>query len=172
MFTDEFAFTVRPIKNRLLVVLHRGQCLHPRFMVPNFKSGFQTVSAWVGFSFHGRAPLLCSVGGFNQHTYRAIIDNHILPSMYNVHNGPASFILQEDNCRPHRAKSIANYLANKEVTRMQWPPQSSDCNRIENVWDFLNSFYGREMSIRNTRCICSLFYLRCGISYRSHTFKF
>ena len=37
----------------------------------------------------------------------------MLPFMYDVHDGPASFVLQEDNCGPHRAKSIAGYLANK-----------------------------------------------------------
>ena len=76
---------------------------------------------------HGRTPLVCTVGGFNQHTYRAIIDNHILPFVYNVHSGPDSFVLQEDNCGPHREKSIADYLANKEITRMKWHPQGPDC---------------------------------------------
>ena len=171
MHTDESAFTVRPTKNRLLVRRHRGQRLHPRFIVPTFKSGFQTISVWGGFSFHRRTPLVCTVGDFNQHTYRAIIDNHILPFMYNVHNGPASFILQEDNCGPHRAKSIAYYLEDEEVIRMQWPPQSPDCNCIKNVRGLLNSVYGTEMCIQGTRCICSLFCLRYGISYRSHTFK-
>ena len=123
-------------KNRLLVRRHCGQHLHPRFVVLNFKCGFQTVSLWGGFSFHGRTPLVCTVGDFNQHTCRTIIDNHILPFTYNVHNGPASFILQEDNCGPHRAKSIANHLANEEVTRMQWTPQSPDRNRIQNLWNF------------------------------------
>ena len=83
---------------------------------------------------HGRTPLVCTVGRFNHHTYRAIIDNYILPFVYNVRGGPASSVLQDDNCGPHRANSIADYLANEEISRMEWPPQSLDCNCIENVW--------------------------------------
>ena len=37
--------------------------------------------------------------------------------------------------------------------------------------DFLNSVYERKMCIQGTRCICSLFCIRCRISYRSNTFE-
>ena len=46
--------------------------------------------------------------------------------MYDVRGGPSSFILKEDNCRLHRVKSVATYLANEEFTRMKWPAQSPD----------------------------------------------
>ena len=84
-----------------------------------------------------RTPLIGTVGSFDRHTYRAIIDNHILPFTYDVHGCPASFVLQEDNCGPHRAKSVAAYLANEEVTRIKWPAQGSDLNPIENVWGLM-----------------------------------
>ena len=93
VFTDDSSFTDRPTKNRLRVRRHRGQRLAARYIVPTFKSGFQTVSVWAVFSMHGRTPLVCTVGGFNQHSYRAIIDSHILAFVYNVHGGPASFLL-------------------------------------------------------------------------------
>ena len=70
------------------------------------------------------------------HTYRSIIDTHIIPFMNEKNDSPASFILQEDNWGPHRARSFAMYLQNMEVTCMARPSQSPDLNCIENVCDF------------------------------------
>ena len=39
--------------------------------------------------------------------------------MYDVHDGPAKFVLQEINFGPHLARTIATYPSNEEVTRMQ-----------------------------------------------------
>ena len=87
----------------------------------------------------GRTPLVGTVGKFDQHTYRVILENHILPFAHNIHDGPTDFVLQEDNCGPHRAESIATYLANKEITRMTWLAQSPDLNPIENIWGLMKS---------------------------------
>ena len=48
-----------------------------------------------------------------------------------MHDGPASFVLQEDNCGTCRAKSIADCMAKEKVLRMKWPAQSPDFNPIE-----------------------------------------
>ena len=78
-------------------------------------------------------PLVGTIDSFDQNTYRVIVDNHILPIIYDVYGGINTFILQKDNSGPHRAKSIATYSANEEVARMKWPTQSLDLNPIENV---------------------------------------
>ena len=79
MFTDESRFTVRSVRNRLRIWRTRGIHLHPKSVVPTFESGYQSVSVWGGFSARGRTPLVGTMGTFNQHTYNAIIDPHIIP---------------------------------------------------------------------------------------------
>lgn len=91
MFTDESCFTVSPVKNRLRVWRHNGCRLSSKHIILTFKSGYQSVSVWSGFSLHGRTPLVGTVGSFDSKTYRVIIDNHILPFMNKVHDGAESF---------------------------------------------------------------------------------
>ena len=146
MFIYESSFSVCPLKNRLRELRHQGQCYQHNYTVQTFKSGYQTVNVWSGFSAHGRTPLVCIVVSFNQHTYRFIIDTHLIPFMNEEHDGPASFILHGDNCGPLRARSIATYLQNKEVTRMVRPSQSPDLNCIENIWGLPKTYLRKQAS--------------------------
>ena len=63
--------------------------------------------------------------------------------LYTVAVGP-TFVLVDDNPRPHRAAIVHDYLENEGIARMSWPTYSPDLNPIENFWDAL----GRAVSSR------------------------
>ncbi|GFT92978.1 transposable element Tcb2 transposase [Trichonephila clavipes] len=47
------------------------------------------------------------------------------------------FILMDDNCRPHCANLVEDFLFDEGIVRMEWPVCSPDMDPIEHVWDAL-----------------------------------
>ena len=44
---------------------------------------------------------------------------------------------QDDNATPHRARVVLDFLHQGNVTKMEQPPRSPDCNPIKHLWDEL-----------------------------------
>ena len=79
-------------------------------------------------------------GILNQHGYQSILQRHAIPSGSCL-VGPA-FVFQQDNDPKHTSRLCNGYLTKKErdgvLRQMTWPPQSTDLNPIETVWDELD----------------------------------
>ncbi|RWS20311.1 hypothetical protein B4U80_08064 [Leptotrombidium deliense] len=48
------------------------------------------------------------------------------------------FILQQDNARPHTARSTKEYLRKANIKTSEWPACLPDLNPIVNVWFYIN----------------------------------
>ena len=67
--------------------------------------------------------------------HKEILKKHV-PNLRIAINQPAAFM--QDNAPCHTAKSVQTFLAEEDVTVMEWSAQSPGMNPIMNVWKLLN----------------------------------
>ena len=95
---------------------------------------------WATFGYGVRSALVpmdgdpnSARGGVTARVYRQVLDEHLL--------GILQFgsIFMQDNAPIHTAHIIRDWLQEKNVEVMEWPPYSSDLNPIENLWALLKA---------------------------------
>ena len=51
---------------------------------------------------------------------------------------PPDFIFQQDNATPHVCRHTKEFLENRRIKVLSWPPQSPDLSPIEDIWGIMS----------------------------------
>ena len=104
---------------------------------------------WGGVSQHHRTELVVIAGNLNAVLYREdILLPHVVPFL----QAHPDMTLQHDNATSHTARSVRDFLKDRNVSFLLWPAKSPNLNPIEHVWDLLDrKVRARAIPPRNVR---------------------
>ena len=90
------------------------------------------VHVWGAISRRGPAPLAIFEGTMDSQFYQDLLKNHLLPFI--ADSFPDGHRFQQDNDPKHVSKATIAWLKENNVNYWPTPPESPDCNPIENLW--------------------------------------
>ncbi|GFX90016.1 transposable element Tcb2 transposase [Trichonephila clavipes] len=92
-------------------------------------------------SYHGRSNLLRIEGNLNSNTYvHEVLQPEVIPFL----QGILGAIFQQDNARPHVAKTVRDFFSVQHMQLLPWAAYSPDMSLIEHVWDLVDRCLARE----------------------------
>ena len=101
------------------------------------------VHVWAGISWVGATEIIIFDGIMDAQGYADILRAGLLP--FPRSKLPVSHRLMQDNDPKHTSRLVKGFMETEGVNWWKTPPESPDCNPIENMWHELKEYLRREV---------------------------
>ncbi|GFU27996.1 transposable element Tc1 transposase [Trichonephila clavipes] len=118
VFSDESRFNLWHHDGRIRVRRYAGERHIPECIIERHSRRTPGVMVWGAIAYHGRSQLLRIVGNLNSTQY---INEVLQPQAIPFLQGLPGAVFQQDNARPHVAKTVKSYLDSQQVQLLPWP---------------------------------------------------
>lgn len=122
LFSDETKVNLISSDGRQYVRRPVKAEMNPRFTKKQVKHGGGNIKIWGSFSGRGVGPVRKVQGNLDQHQYKAILEETMLP--YAEKHLPIISTFQQDNDPKHTAHSVKSFLTSQFVSVLDWPANS------------------------------------------------
>lgn len=131
LFSDEKRFPIDTGDGPERCFRKRGAPLRDRDCKGIKAHGGGSIMVWGCFGRDGVGGMALLEGSVNAEAYTEVCGPSILNSLHDVGLGTEEGIFQQDNARPHIARSSMAWFEDNEVTLLKWPARSPDLNPID-----------------------------------------
>ncbi len=136
MLPGESWFLLRHSDGRVKIWCKEHEIMELSCLVSTVQAAGVGVMVWGIYSCNTLGRLVPIEHRLNSTAYLSIVADHVHPFMTTVYPSSDGYF-QQDNTPYHKSQIFSDWFLehDNEFTLLKWPPQSSDLNPREHIWD-------------------------------------
>ena len=146
---EDFADCIYSDETTVQIETHRRFCCTKTGLKPRYKPRPKhptKVHVWAAISKKGKSGICIFEGCMDAVGYVSILEQTLLPMIEKLYPNGHRFV--QDNDPKHTSTRAQQFFNDKGINWWCMPPESPDCNPIENMWHELKEFIRREVKPR------------------------